>query len=107
MFKCVISAVLLMTTAITSPALGQSQASRSIRYVDLDLTGPAGVDILNRRIERTIADMCRARIAQGATGAMTAIERCRTALFAEVRLRRDQVVAQARSNAQVASNASR
>ena len=78
MINSVLAAALVIgSPAGSSAALSSDTKSKVVDYADLDLSSPAGLKVLHRRIDVAIADVC------GGAGPASHeevidIERCRT-----------------------------
>ena len=94
MLKLMIPAALL-TAFLPDAALAQQTAHADIHvaYRDLDLRTPAGIKMLDRRIEGAIAEVCSPSIPGDDLARKRVVARCRAAKWAEVADRRAAALA--------------
>jgi len=71
----------------------EAQRAIHVRYADLDLSTPAGVKSLDRRLAWAISSICSEGVGSVITGQRFADRRCVRAKHAEIAPLRDRVVA--------------
>lgn len=93
MLKLLIPAVLL-SALLPNAAMAQDRAHADIHvaYRDLDLQSPAGVKLLDRRIERAIAKVCPSDFAARDLEQNRMVTQCRAVKEAEVAAQRAAVL---------------
>ena len=97
--------VIAIAAAAAFPVAAEEISLRSerVRVADLDLNTPEGVAALDRRLSRAAVRACEG---SGLTTVWDnrVAERCQVRTLARVADQRDQVIAAARGNSQVASS---
>ena len=82
-----------LALAASTPAFAQGP-TRTVRYDDLNLSTPAGVAQLDRRIAQAAETICGSAFAMDLSG-QADVARCRSATLDGVRMQRDTILASA------------
>jgi UrcA family protein len=104
MTKTIATLALLLAAAIPANAQAQQGHPATVRVstADLNLSSPAGVAALDRRIDRAIDTVCPASQSGDFTEKL-AVKNCRNATAANVALQREQALASRSTVVTVAS----
>ena len=90
-------AVAALIAAAPSSALARDVATEKVPYGDLDLSTPAGIETLDRRLERAVKHVCGRAVPRSL--AQTAqIERCQEETWQSIQGEREFAIAQATGN---------
>ena len=94
--RFLVPVALIASVVAAHPAVAESNG-RTVSYADLDLTSPAGVAMLDRRIRGAIRQVCGRAFPRDLQSQIQ-VERCRAETLADVQAQRNDALAESQNH---------